>query len=382
MAGGGIGRPSFALGFADLGAGLVDTSAQGSPAAPTFTRATIAWTKRSTGLWAPVASGLARYSYNSATTAVSTTGGYFAEGAATQLVTPLASVRDMTNAAWVKTTMTTAQTSTGIDGVGNSCTRCTATAGNATSIQTLVAAASSRTYSAWIRRVTGTGNIELTQDGASFTNIAGSLNSSTFTRVELNASQLNATFGIRIVTNTDAIDVDFNQFEASAFATSPVDVGSVTRNADTLTYPTTGWFNANAGTLFSATRALVAANGVDSNTSFQIDDGSANNRHVLYRTTSPGDGFAATVSATVVVANIDSLVALGVAAAKGAYAYALNDFAVSYNGAAVQTDAVGVLPTGITTARISTATESFVTISSIAYFPSRLPNQALINMTV
>lgn len=380
MAGGGIGRPSFALGFADLGAGLVDTSAQGSPVAPTFTRATIAWTKRSTGLWAPVASGLARYSYNSATTAVSTTGGYFAEGAATQLVTPLASVRDMTNAAWVKTTMTTAQTSTGIDGVGNSCTRCTATAGNATSIQTLVAAASSRTYSVWIRRVTGTGNIELTQDGATFTNIAGSLNSSTFTRVELNASQLNATFGIRIVTNTDAIDVDFNQFEASTFATSPVDVGSVTRNADVLTYPTNPWLNAATGTIFASGRTLSEVTG----TIVSINDATQNEIFSIFRVTGTTLGRFGVGDGGVSQASIDTGALVVGVNFKIAGAYAVNDFAAVSNGGTVGTDAAGTLPT-VTTANIgndNNNTPFFGTISSIAYYPSRLPNQALINMTV
>jgi hypothetical protein len=128
--------------------------------------------------------------------------GTIVESAATQLVTPTASIRDLTNAAWVKTTMTTALTSTGADGTANSATRCTASAGNATVLQTLVAAATSRTVSFLIKRVTGTGNIELTQDGATYTNIATLINSSVYTQVQLNATQLNASFGIRTVSYT------------------------------------------------------------------------------------------------------------------------------------------------------------------------------------
>lgn len=166
--------------------------------------------------------------------------GTIVEAAATQLVTPTASIRDLTNAAWAKTNMTTALTSTGADGSANSATRCTATAGNATVLQTLVAAATSRTVSFLIRRVTGTGNIELTQDGATYTNIATQLNSSVYTLVQLNATQLNASFGIRIVTSGDAIDVDFAQFEAGSAATSRIATAGATRSADVLTAPTSG----------------------------------------------------------------------------------------------------------------------------------------------
>lgn len=232
-----ISQANFYAAFSDLGSGLVDTSLYKGQGAATFTRATVAWTKLSTGLWAQIASGSARSTYLGSDTTVGTYGGYFAEGAGIQLVTPTASIRDMTDASWVAVTMTTAKTSTGIDGVGSSCTRCTASAGNATILQTLVAAATTRTYSCFIKRITGTGEIDISEDGTSWTNITGQINSSTFTRVSITVSQLNAAFGLRIVTSGDAIDVDFNQFEAGSFATSPMDAAGATRNADVLTYP-------------------------------------------------------------------------------------------------------------------------------------------------
>jgi hypothetical protein len=157
----------------------------------------------------------------------------------TQLVTPTASIRDLTNAAWAKTTMTTALTSTGADGTANSATRCTATAGNAMVLQTLVIAAASRTFSPLIRRANGVGNIEITQDGVSWTNIAPLINSSNYRLVQLNATQLNPSFGIRIVTNGDAIDVDFTQFEDGASATSRMP-STAAFDPDVLTLPTSG----------------------------------------------------------------------------------------------------------------------------------------------
>ena len=268
-AGGGIPEVSviFNLPLDDAGAGIVNTvptTSAGSPT-PTFTRATVAWTKLSTGLWAQVASGQARSCYLGATTAVGVYGGYFAEGAGTQLVTPDASIRDMTNAAWTKgATMTAAKTATGIDGAANSCTTLTGGAVSATNtaFQTLVAAASSRTYSCWIKRRTGTGTINITQDGGStYTDITSQINGSTFTRVSLTASVLNAAFGIQVVTNTDAIDVDFNQFEAGAFATSPMATAGAARNLDDLRYSSTGNANLVTGTAYCEFAALQNING-------------------------------------------------------------------------------------------------------------------------
>lgn len=225
--------------------------------------------------------------------------GTIVEAAATQLVTPTASIRDLTNAAWTKANMTTAKTSVGADGAANSATRCTATAGNATVLQTLVAAASSRTVSFLIRRVTGTGNIELTQDGATYTNIATQLNSSVYTLVQLNATQLNASFGIRIVTSGDAIDVDFAQFEAGGGATSRIATAGATRSADVPTASTSGLlingqgfvamrFRAIDTGLAATPRALIGSSGnlegqplyFSSNTSpaqLAVFDGSAAN---------------------------------------------------------------------------------------------------------
>ena len=241
---------SFILGLDGLGAGTINTAPQVGTGSPTFTRATVAWTKLANGLWAQVASGTARSSYIGLTTAVSTYGGYLAEDAGTQLVTPTASIRDMTDASWVKVTMNAAKTATGIDGVTNSASTITATGASSTILKTLVAAASSRTYGPWIRRKTGTGTIELMQ-GATALDITAQINSATYTRVQLPASVLDSAFGIRITTSGDALDVDFNQFEAGAFATSPMDAAGAARNVDELSYPFAGNGDATQGTAYA-----------------------------------------------------------------------------------------------------------------------------------
>lgn len=187
--------------------------------------------------------------------------GYLSEPAGTQLVTPTAAIRLVSDASWVKVGAPTIITTTGVDGVANACNRITATAGNTTLLQTLVAPATSRTFSVYIRRVTGTGNIELTQNGGgAWTNINGSLIAGQWVRVQLNASILDASFGVRIVTATDTIEMDFMQFEAGPGATSPMATTSASRNPDALSYPATGNINAIIGTSYCEMQPQVQAN--------------------------------------------------------------------------------------------------------------------------
>lgn len=156
--------------------------------------------------------------------------GLLIEGSGTNL---LLHSRDHTNAAWVKTTMTAAKDEIGVDGVTNSASSLLATAINALSLQTVVIAASSRVLSFDIKRLIGSGTIELTQDGATFTNVTSQINSTTYTRVLLIASQLNPILGIRLGTSGDKIAVDFGQFE-NALITSriPTTTATVTRALD------------------------------------------------------------------------------------------------------------------------------------------------------
>ena len=349
--------PSFYAPFADLGAGVVDTTLTLGTGPATFTRATVAWTKLSTGLWASVASGSPRSCYIGANTAVGDYGGYFAEAAGTQLVTPTASIRDMTNAAWTAgATMTVAKDGVGIDGVTNSCSRLTGGAVEATNtiFQTLVAAASSRTYSCWIKRVTGTGVINLTEDAlGTATDVTASINSSTFTRVSVTASVLNASFGIQVVTSGDVILVDFNQFEAGAFATSPMDAAGAARNLDVLTYPFSGNGLDAQGTMYAEGYPLDAHG---SNSGFlQINDASANNQHQMQRSTTPVF-VGVTVAATVGTGVCTTATTLADATAfKAAYSWATNSFAASANGTAPTVDSSGAVPTGLTQIRLSNA---------------------------
>jgi hypothetical protein len=142
--------------------------------------------------------------------------------------------RDLTNAAWTKSNMTTAQTATGADGVANSATTLTATAGNATALQAITSASSARITGCRIRRRTGSGTVELTQDnGTTWTPVTVT---TSWTRVSIaSVTSTNPTVGIRIVTSGDAVDVDYFQHEAQAFLSAdiPTTTATVTRLIET-----------------------------------------------------------------------------------------------------------------------------------------------------
>jgi hypothetical protein len=128
--------------------------------------------------------------------------------------------RDMTNAAWTKSNMTTAETATGIDGVVNSATTLTASAGNATVLQAITLASSADTYSVFLKRISGTGNIDITIDnGSTWTT---KVLTTAWQRFSVTQTLANPTVGIRIVTSGDSVAADFSQLEVGACASSPI----------------------------------------------------------------------------------------------------------------------------------------------------------------
>lgn len=167
--------------------------------------------------------------------------GYLTEGAATN---NLLWNRDLTNAAWTKSNMTTALTATGIDGQANAASVLTATAGDATCLQPRTLASAARSFSAYVKRRTGTGTISITRDGGTtWTDITNSIITGTYLRVYIeNTSVTNPSCGFKITTSGDAIDVDYCQDEDNNLASNPIATTTtpVTRNQDVLYYPMAG----------------------------------------------------------------------------------------------------------------------------------------------
>jgi predicted phage tail component-like protein len=141
------------------------------------------------------------------------------------------SPRDLTNAAWVSGGggITPLKNVTGIDGVANSASRITANGANGTIMQTVVLAASLRSQSVYVSRITGSGTLEMTTDGgATWTVITPA--GGTLQRKSIPAQTVtNPQFGFRIATSGDAFGVDYVQNENTQDPSSPI---SGTRAAD------------------------------------------------------------------------------------------------------------------------------------------------------
>lgn len=244
---------------------------------PTFTRATVATvlayapaaTASDSLLVTSVASGEARftglrrvsegvwspYFADGSLIPAATRKGYLAEGAGTNRCLHS---QAFDNAVWAATNVTkAANEAVAPDGTTTADTL-TATAGNGTVIQDLgVVASAAKSGALWIKRKTGTGNIDLTLDGgATWTTQAVT---TTWTRFSITQTLANEDFGIRIVTSGDAVWVWQGQVETASFNSSDIvtTTAAVTRNADVLTYPfITGL--AAAGTAFAELSALWA----------------------------------------------------------------------------------------------------------------------------
>lgn len=130
------------------------------------------------------------------------------------------SPRDLTNAAWVKTNCTPLKDQIGIDGVANSASKLTASAANATCLQAIVLGSTLRNQSAFVKRITGSGVINMTMDnGATWTAVTVTAG---WTRVPIpNQTLANPTVGFRIVTSGDVVAFDYVQNENTTDPTSP-----------------------------------------------------------------------------------------------------------------------------------------------------------------
>jgi len=214
----------------------------------TLTRATSGWGFGPTGTLDEFTSGVPRLVFDPATLAPQ---GVLIESTRTRLNTY---PNDFSNGAWAKTNLTAAFTATGITGVPNSASTLTATAANATALQSITSASAARISSVYIKRRTGTGVVQLTQDnGGTWATVSvgaqwARANSSSVTAT-------NPTVGIRIVTSGDEIDVCAFQHELGAFVTSPIlgtEGSQVTRDSDDCSVPVASFpFDAINGTLLA-----------------------------------------------------------------------------------------------------------------------------------
>jgi hypothetical protein len=341
-------------------------------------RASSAWHYNSAGNLVEVGSNVPRFDYDPVTLAAR---GLLTEGARTNIALHS---RDFTQSAWVKTNITAALNVTGIDGIGNSASRLTATAGNGTALQTITSASATHVSAFFARRITGTGTVEITQDnGASWTAIT--LTAAWQRFVIPVATIANPVIGFRLVTSGDVIAVDVAQCEVGTFATSPIITGaaSVTRAAET------GTANITVASDFSlfaelVTNARLSGAGGSVNQLVALDDGTTNNSFAVAQRTSgsPTSSLNVIISGSTTNLALETL-SLG-AIHKHIGAYSGGNVAYCANGGSVTTQSSLSLPS-LNRLRFQsfggTGANSITYLRRIVIYPTSLSNSVLQALT-
>jgi hypothetical protein len=198
--------------------------------------------------------------------------------------------RDATQTQWVKTNITAAKDQTGIDGVANAASSLTATDDNGTCIQTITLGAGNRTGSVYLKRLTGTGLIQVTLDGSTYSTVE--LSDTEWYRIVLSGSVTNPTVGIKIAVDGDAVAMDYGQVEDGLFATSPIltTTATATRAVDSASvsnFTNKYWMNQEYGTI-NIELSFITNNNTNGIFTFLSIDNGSNNWFRLSRSDSGG----------------------------------------------------------------------------------------------
>jgi hypothetical protein len=278
----------------------------------TFTRASTATYYDAFGVMRTAAAGQARFDHDP------TTGeslGLLIEEARTNRA--LWS-EDFTNIVWAKTNLTvTANQVIAPDGTLTA-DLLTATASNATLIfDAGTVASTGKTGSIFVRRKTGTGDVQLTMDnGATWT--TQTITNTGWTRCTISQTLADEDFGIRLTTSGDEVYVWGAQLESGTalhfFPTSYIktEAAQATRNADAASMTGTNfssWYRADAGTMYGEA-ITYRNNSADGNTNayifgiYTVGAALRTNGLALFRNGSnvralSGDGAGTTFTATV-----------------------------------------------------------------------------------
>lgn len=329
----------------------------------TFARASVAYAQSMDGAWCSFASGVPRI----------TNRGFLCEPSRTNL---LLYCRDLTNAAWTKSSTTAALTQTGILGDANSAALVTATGANGTILQAVTSASAARLTTAFVKRVTGSGTVEFTTDGGTtWTAITSSLSTGAWFRASLSQTVTNPSVGFRLATSGDAIAVDFVQLESATTATSPIltTSASATRAADVMKLTLNGAPPCSVVTDVEP-NAILGANVLS------WDDATSANRVLVSLNTGPTIG-ASTIAATVTTASPTVSYAGVGALVCSAARMATDDVQIYSGGVAGTRDTSATMPAGLTTlhigCRYDDTTQATAYIRRAALYLRALPDAEL-----
>lgn len=190
------------------------------------------------------------------------------------------------------------------------------------------------------------------------------------------------------VTNSTAIDITLRiglpQLEQGAFATSPILTSGATVTRSTDVASITGanfssWYRQDKGTVFAGFYPQVAPFSAGRPV-WILTDQTSSRIDFRCRPTSKAGMLVQDAGITVVDTAGTNNYTTG--RNLSAAAYAINDFASSLNGETPAVDTLGSVPSGINLLQISAAGNIFGTISRLTFWPQRLPNSTLQNITL
>jgi hypothetical protein len=189
-----------------------------------------------------------------------------------------------------------------------------------------------------------------------------------------------------------AIDITLRiglpQLELGAFATSviPTTTTALTRAADVASVNTLSpWYNASAGTLYAEVGSAPV--NTIAQAAYELNDNLGGGLgRLLTRRTGGGNLATLVVDGGSTQADIGSVATVaGSATYKVASAFAVNDFALSLNGAAVVTDTSGTMPSTIARLFLGQNFGNAQVLNGylrrIVYYPRRLSNAELQSIT-
>jgi len=287
---------------------------------------------------------------------------------------------------WAESGITAVRNAVGADGTASGATTLTATAASATITQNISHASQSRIFSAYMRRVSGTGQIQLTTNGG--TNWQTVTLTSAFAPFNSGAQTVaSGQVGIRMIASGDVIEVDFTQAEVGPIATSPITTtsGTASRAADVISASgalVSGLIGQTEGTMYAE---VDIRNMAKETYIIRIDDGATANSITLRTLTSNVIRTAITAPTTSGTINISSA-AFTAGIIKIAFAYKSGEIALSVNGATPLT-ANGTFAFGASFNRItlgsnqSPSSEFNDRIRAAALYTTRLSNDQLAELT-
>lgn len=126
--------------------------------------------------------------------------------------------RDLTNVAWTKTNLTATKNQTGADGSANAASSITATAANGTVTQAVTLAQNTFLFAVDIKRLVGTGTLEMTVDGGTTWQAVTGVTTTYSQKFIVQTLVTNPVCGFRIGTSGDSFAVDFCSLHTPANA--------------------------------------------------------------------------------------------------------------------------------------------------------------------